>query len=92
MQRTAFGDMHCSIARTLDVAGEPWTPLVLRDLFVGVRRFDDLQRNLGVSRKVLLRHTTCGHRTHAVVTCSACNEPLHAREVQVTPTRSGSAA
>ena len=53
MQRTAFGDMTCSIARTLDIAGEPWTPLILRDLFVGIRRFVDLQRDLGISRKVL---------------------------------------
>ncbi len=53
MQRTRFGDMTCSIARTLDVAGEPWSPLILRDVFVGVQRFDDIQRDLGISRKVL---------------------------------------
>jgi len=35
------------------IAGEPWTPLILRDLFVGIRRFDDLHRDLGISRKVL---------------------------------------
>jgi DNA-binding HxlR family transcriptional regulator len=53
MQRTRFGDMACSIARTLDVAGEPWSPLILRDVWVGIARFDDLQRDLGISRKVL---------------------------------------
>lgn len=53
MQRTDFGAMNCSIARTLDVAGEPWTPLVIRDLMVGIRRFEELQRDLGISRKVL---------------------------------------
>ena len=53
MQRTRFGDMECSIARTLDVAGEPWSPLILRDVLVGIHRFDDLQRDLGISRKVL---------------------------------------
>ena len=137
--------MTCSIARTLDIAGEPWTPLILRDLFVGIRRFDDLQRDLGISRKVLtqrlnhllnhgiverrpytdkpvrydylltgkgwelcdvllaitawgdrwtadehgppviLHHTTCRHTAHAIITCSACNEPLRARDVHVTP-------
>ena len=59
MQRTRFGDMACSIARTLDIAGEPWSPLILRNVFVGIIRFDDLQRDLGISRKVLaerLRH------------------------------------
>jgi DNA-binding HxlR family transcriptional regulator len=45
--------MACSIARTLSVIGEPWTPLILRDMFVGLSRFDEIQRNLGISRKVL---------------------------------------
>ena len=53
MQRTDFAEMTCSIARSLAVAGEPWSPLVLRDVWVGINRFDDLQRDLGVSRKVL---------------------------------------
>jgi DNA-binding HxlR family transcriptional regulator len=53
MQRTRFGDMACSIARTLDIAGEPWSPLIIRDVWVGIARFDDIQRDLGISRKVL---------------------------------------
>ena len=53
MQRTQFGEMACSIARTLDVIGEPWSPLVLRDVYVGIRRFDELQAELEISRKVL---------------------------------------
>lgn len=53
MQRTAFGDMTCSIARTLDVIGEPWSPLILRDIYVGINRFERLQEDLGISRKVL---------------------------------------
>ena len=53
MQRTDFSEMACSIARTLAVAGEPWSPLILRDVWVGMRRFDEIQRDLGISRKVL---------------------------------------
>jgi DNA-binding HxlR family transcriptional regulator len=53
MQRTSFADMACSIARTLDVAGEPWSPLILRDVWVGLSRFEQLQADLGISRKVL---------------------------------------
>jgi DNA-binding HxlR family transcriptional regulator len=53
MQRTKFGDMACSIARTLDVIGEPWSPLILRDVWVGIDRFDQIQADLGISRKVL---------------------------------------
>jgi len=45
--------MPCSIARTLDVIGEPWSPLILRDVWVGMTRFDQLQADLGISRKVL---------------------------------------
>ncbi len=53
MQRTRFGDMACSIARTLDVIGEPWSPLILRDVYVGISRFEQMQADLGISRKVL---------------------------------------
>ncbi|MBB5833584.1 winged helix-turn-helix transcriptional regulator [Kribbella italica] len=53
MQRTQFSDMACSIARTLDVIGEPWSPLVLRDIWAGINRFDQIQADLGISRKVL---------------------------------------
>jgi DNA-binding HxlR family transcriptional regulator len=53
MQRTNFGDMACSIARTMDVVGEPWSPLVLRDVYAGMTRFEQVQADLGISRKVL---------------------------------------
>jgi DNA-binding HxlR family transcriptional regulator len=53
MQRTSFAEMACSIARSLDVVGEPWTPLIVRDLWMGLHRFDEIQANLDVSRKVL---------------------------------------
>jgi DNA-binding HxlR family transcriptional regulator len=53
VQRTSFADMTCSIARTLDVAGEWWSPLILRDAHLGITRFDELRRDLGISRKVL---------------------------------------
>ncbi len=52
MPRTRFGEMACSIARTLDVIGEPWSPLILR-VWAGVYRFDHIQAALGISRKVL---------------------------------------
>jgi len=43
----------CSVARALEVIGERWTLLILRDAFMGVRRFDDFQRSLGIARNVL---------------------------------------
>lgn len=51
--RTSFETIDCSIARTMAVLGEPWTALILRDLFIGINRFDALHAHLGVSRKVL---------------------------------------
>jgi DNA-binding HxlR family transcriptional regulator len=50
--------MACSIARTLDIVGEPWSPLIIRDIWVGMTRFDDIQRDLGISRKVLSERLT----------------------------------
>jgi DNA-binding HxlR family transcriptional regulator len=52
LHRTYEGQ-NCSIARALEVIGERWTLLILRDAFLGIRRFDDLQRDLGVSRGIL---------------------------------------
>jgi len=43
----------CSIARALELVGERWTMLIVRDVLLGVRRFDDLQADLGVARNVL---------------------------------------
>jgi len=49
----AFADFNCSIARPLAFLGERWTLLVLRDLFLGRRRFDEIQGSLGVASNVL---------------------------------------
>ncbi len=43
----------CSVARTVSVIGDRWTLLILRDCFLGVRRFDDFQERLGVTRHIL---------------------------------------
>ena len=54
MGRTAdYSRQSCSIAATLEVIGDPWTLLVIRDAFNGVSRFEQWQENLGVARNVL---------------------------------------
>jgi DNA-binding HxlR family transcriptional regulator len=53
MKRTALDAHPCSIARTLDVVGEWWTPLILRDVAYGVGRFREIQDDLGISANVL---------------------------------------
>jgi DNA-binding HxlR family transcriptional regulator len=54
MGRTAdYSKESCTIAATLEVIGDPWTLLVIRDAFQGVRRFEKWQERLGVARNVL---------------------------------------
>jgi DNA-binding HxlR family transcriptional regulator len=54
MGRTAdYSKESCTIAATLEVIGDPWTLLVIRDAFQGVRRFEQWQDRLGVARNVL---------------------------------------
>ena len=49
----SFEDMNCSVAQCLEVVGEWWSLLIVRDAFLGVRRFDDFQARLGISRNIL---------------------------------------
>jgi len=48
-----YPTQNCSIARALEVIGERWTLLIVRDAILGLRRFDDFQESLGVSTNVL---------------------------------------
>jgi DNA-binding HxlR family transcriptional regulator len=136
---------HCSVARTVSVIGDRWTLLVLRDCFLRIRRFEEFQARLGITRHVLAdrlrklvkagvlrkeayrsrprrheyrltdkgldlypvmmaivhwgdvhmvdargrpmvhRHRGCGHDFDPLTVCSACREPLAAREVMAVP-------
>ncbi len=53
MRRTRFDDWPCPIARTTDLIGDWWTPLVMREAFMGRRRFDEFQTALDAPRAVL---------------------------------------
>ena len=53
MKRTSFANWPCSVARTMDLLGDWWTPLVLREAFYGIRRFDEIQQALGIARNTL---------------------------------------
>jgi DNA-binding HxlR family transcriptional regulator len=53
MQRTSFEDVNCSVAQCLEIVGEWWSLLIVRDAFLGVTRFEDLQARLGISRNIL---------------------------------------
>ena len=58
MQRTSFEDLNCSVAQCLEVVGEWWSLLIVRDAFLGVTRFDDFQARLGISRNILNQRLT----------------------------------
>ena len=53
MLKSDYATQTCSIARTLELVGERWSLLIVREAFLGTRRFDDYQRRLGVARNVL---------------------------------------
>lgn len=55
MERTSFAEMRCSLARGLEMIGDWWSPLIIRDLFLNVVRFDELVEDLGISRNLLTR-------------------------------------
>ena len=53
MLKRDYPSQYCPVASTLEVVGERWTLLIIRDVFLGIRRFDDIQRDLGVARNIL---------------------------------------
>lgn len=53
MRRASFSDMNCSVAQSLEIVGEWWTLLIIRDAFFGVTRFDAFSERLGIARNVL---------------------------------------
>lgn len=53
-----YRDQTCSIAGALEVVGERWSLLIVRDVLLGVRRFDELQGDLGIARNVLQTRLT----------------------------------
>ena len=52
-KRKSMQDDACPVARSLDLVGDRWSLLLVRDAFDGIRRFSDFQRNLGVARNIL---------------------------------------
>lgn len=71
MRQTSFADMHCSLARSLELIGDWWSPMILRDLAIGPRRFDELATDLGLSRNLL---TT---RLHGLIAAGVIGRRLY---------------
>lgn len=52
-RRRRFAHSPCPVARTLDIVGDRWAMLIVRDAFDGVRRFGEFQESLGIARNIL---------------------------------------
>jgi DNA-binding HxlR family transcriptional regulator len=77
MPKQSFANIACSIARAVDVVGQRWTPLILRDLFAGMARFEDIRRDLGIASNILAARLDDLER-HGVV---------ERRQYQIAPVR-----
>jgi DNA-binding HxlR family transcriptional regulator len=53
MKWSALAQEPCSVARSVAVIGDRWTLMILRDCFLGIRRFEDFERRLGISRSII---------------------------------------
>ena len=53
LKRTYEGQEPCSVAQVLEIVGERWTWLIIRDAFLGMTRFIDFERSLGIARNIL---------------------------------------
>ena len=58
MKYKSFNHMNCSLAQTLNVIGERWTLLILRDAFFGAKRFGQFERSLGIAKNILTARLT----------------------------------
>ncbi|MEF9957071.1 MAG: helix-turn-helix domain-containing protein [Acinetobacter sp.] len=143
MKWDEIGEQPCPVAKALSVLGDRWTMLILRNAFLGIRRFDDFQRSLGLTRHVLSErlkrlvehgvlvkvpyidrqerfeyqltekglalypvmlsmmqwadnwmdkgiekptefiHKTCGNVLNPKVICAECDQPLHAKDIDI---------
>src|SRR5437879_1831486 len=53
VKRTSFEKAECPIARSLDVFGDWWSLLIIRDAFLGIRRFSEFQKSIGLAENIL---------------------------------------
>jgi DNA-binding HxlR family transcriptional regulator len=52
-KRTRFENADCPVARSMDAIGDPWSMLIIRDAMLGLRRFSEFQKNLGLAKNIL---------------------------------------
>lgn len=80
-----YAQQDCSLARALELVGERWTMLILRDSFFGVRRFSDFEAHLDISKAVLAQ------RLAGLVDAGVLEKTPHGGRVEYAMTESGKA-
>jgi DNA-binding HxlR family transcriptional regulator len=84
MRRTSFEAAECPIARSLDVIGDWWSLLIVRDAFGGKRKFGDFQKSLGIAKNILaarLRSLV----SHGILTLEPSTDGSPYQEYGLTP-------
>jgi DNA-binding HxlR family transcriptional regulator len=84
VKRTSFEKAECPIARSLDALGDWWSLLIIRDAFLGLRRFSEFQKNLGCARNILtvrLRALV----EHGILTTAPASDGSAFQEYRLTP-------
>ena len=84
VKRTSFEHAECPVARSLDVLGDWWSLLIIRDAFLGLRRFGEFQKNLGMAKNILtvrLRALV----DHGILTTAPASDGSAYQEYLLTP-------
>ncbi len=76
MERKSFSQMDCSIAQCLEVTGEWWSMLIVRDALLGVTRFDVFQKRLGIARNILQQRLEHLISNGVMERAAYCEHPL----------------
>jgi DNA-binding HxlR family transcriptional regulator len=84
VKRTSFEDADCPVARSLDSLGDWWSLLIIRDAFLGIRRFSEFQKSLGCAKNILavrLRALV----EHGILTTAPASDGSAYQEYLLTP-------
>jgi DNA-binding HxlR family transcriptional regulator len=84
VKRTSFENAECPVARSLDALGDWWSLLIIRDAFLGIRRFSEFQKSLGCAKNILtvrLRALV----DHGILTTAPASDSSAYQEYLLTP-------
>src|SRR6478735_10606487 len=84
MKRTSLKNAECPVARSLDSIGDWWSLLIIRDAFLGIRRFSEFQKNIGLAKNILtvrLRALV----EHGILTTAPASDGSAYQEYVLTP-------